>query len=62
MVTDLPASAGDAGDWSSIPGSGRPPEEGNGNLLQDACLENSMDSGAGGLQPMGSQSRTLLRN
>ena len=31
-----PASAGDA---SSIPGLGRSPGEGNGNLLQYSCLE-----------------------
>ena len=35
-----------AGDWGSIPGLGRSPGEGNGNLLQDSCLENSMDRGA----------------
>ena len=35
-----------AGDWGSIPGSGRSPGEGNGNPLQYCCLENSMDSGA----------------
>ena len=29
-----------------IPGSGRSPGEGNGNLLQDSCLENPMDRGA----------------
>ena len=29
----------------SIPGSGRPPGEGNGSLLQCSCLENSMDRG-----------------
>ena len=29
-----PAKAGDAGDSSSIPGSGRSPGVGNGNLLQ----------------------------
>ena len=29
-----------------IPGLGRSPEEGNGNLLQYSCLENSMDRGA----------------
>ena len=29
-----------------IPGSGRFPGEGNGNLLQYSCLENSMDTGA----------------
>ena len=35
-----------AGDPGSIPGSGRSPGEGNGNLLQYSCQENSMDSGA----------------
>ena len=30
----------------SITGSGRSPEEGNGNPLQYSCLENSTDSGA----------------
>ena len=34
------------GDWGLIPGSGRSPGEGNGNLLQYSCLENSMDRGA----------------
>ena len=37
------ASARDAG---SIPGSGRSPGGGNGNLIQYSCLENSMDRGA----------------
>ena len=32
-----------AGDWGSIPGSGRFSGEGNGNPLQDSCLENPMD-------------------
>ena len=36
-------SACDTGDPGSIPGSGRSPEEGNGNPLQYSCLENSMD-------------------
>ena len=36
-------SAGDAG---LIPGLGRSPGEGDGNPLQDLCLENSMDRGA----------------
>ena len=31
------------GDQGSIPGSGRSPEEGNGNPLQYLCLENPMD-------------------
>ena len=29
-----------------VPGSGRSPEEGNGNPLQHSRLENSMDRGA----------------
>ena len=36
-------SAYNAGDLSSIPGSGRSPGEGNGNPLQYFCLENPMD-------------------
>ena len=43
MVKNLPANAGDFGDTDLIPGSGRSPEEGNGNALQYSCLENSMD-------------------
>ena len=35
-----------AGDVGSIPGSGRSPGEGNGNLFQYSCLENFMDRGA----------------
>ena len=34
------------GDALSVPGSGRSPREGNGNPLQNSCLENSMDRGA----------------
>ena len=33
------------GDLGSIHGSGRSPEEGNGNSLQYSCLENPMDGG-----------------
>ena len=36
-------SACQAGDAGSIPGSGKSPEEGNGNPLQYSCLGNSMD-------------------
>ena len=36
-------NAGDAGDEGSIPGLGRSPGGGNGNLLQYSCLENPMD-------------------
>ena len=39
-------SAGDAKDSDSIPGLGRFPGVGNGNLLQYSCLKNSMDRGA----------------
>ena len=38
-------SACNAGDLGSIPGLGRSPEEGYGNSLQYACLENSTDRG-----------------
>ena len=40
------ASARNAGDLGSTPGSGRSPGEGNGNPLQYSCLENPMDGGA----------------
>ena len=44
--SDGKVSACDVGDLGSIPGSGRSPEEGNGNPIQYSCLENSMDGGA----------------
>ena len=37
------ASACKAGDLGLIPGSGRSPEEGNGNPLQYSYLENPVD-------------------
>ena len=40
VVKDLPDNAGDVG---SIPGLGRSPGEGNGNPLQNSCLDNSID-------------------
>ena len=46
VVKNPPASEGDARHWSLILGQGRSPEEGNGNPLQDSCLENPMDRGA----------------
>ena len=42
VVKNLPANTGDVG---SIPGSGRSLGEGNGNLFQYSCLENSVDRG-----------------
>ena len=44
--SDGKASVYNAGDLGLIPGSGRSPGEGNGNLLQYYCLENPMDRGA----------------
>ena len=44
--SEVKASAFNAGDLGSIPGSGRSPGEGNGNPLQYSCLENLMDRGA----------------
>ena len=45
VVRNPPSNAGDARDVNSIPGSGRSPGVGNGNLLQYSCLESSMDRG-----------------
>ena len=44
--SEVKASACNAGDLGSIPGSGRSPGEGNGTPLQYCCLENPMDGGA----------------
>ena len=44
--SDGKASACNAGDPGSFPGSGRSPGEGNGNPLQYSCQENSMDGEA----------------
>ena len=46
VVKNPPANAGDTGDMSLIPGSGRSHGEGNGNPLQYSGLENPMDRGA----------------
>ena len=43
VVMSLPANVGDMG---SLPGSGRSPGEGTGNLLQYSCLGNPMDGAA----------------
>ena len=43
VVKHPPANIGDTG---SIPGLGRSPKGGHGNLLQCSCLENPMDRGA----------------
>ena len=55
------ASACNAGDPGSIPGSGRSPGEGNGNPLQYSCLENPMDGEAWWATAHGvAESRTRL--
>ena len=46
LVKNLPANGGDTRHTSSIPGSGRSPEIGNGTPLQCSCLESSMERGA----------------
>ena len=43
---DGKASAYNAGDPGSIPGSGKSPGEGNGNSLQYSFLEKPMNGGA----------------
>ena len=50
MVENLHAYTGDTG---SIPGSGRPPELGSGNLLQYSCWEIPWTEEPGELQSMG---------
>ena len=46
LVRNPPANAGDIGDLGLIPGLGRSPGDRNGNPLQYASLEKSMDRGA----------------
>ena len=55
MVKNLPANAGNARDTNLIPGLGRSPGVGNSKLLQNPCLENSIDRGTWWLQSMGTQ-------
>ena len=45
MVKNPPVNAGDVRDTDSVPGSGRSPGEGNGNLLQYSCPEKPMERG-----------------
>ena len=54
--SDGKASVYNVRDLGSIPGLGRFPGEGNGNLFQYSCLENPMEVGAWcRLLSMGSQ-------
>ena len=43
MIKNLPANTGATVDVGSIPGAGRSPGEGNGNLLQYCCWDKPMD-------------------
>ena len=53
VIKNLPTNAEEA---DSIPGSGRSPGEGTGNLLQYSCPENNLwIEEPGGLQSMGLQ-------
>ena len=45
MVKNTPANGGGASDLGPTAGSERSPGEGNSNLLQYPCLENSTDRG-----------------
>ena len=49
VVKNPPADAGDIRNAGSIPGLGRSPGGGHGNLLQYSRLENPMDRGAWGV-------------
>ena len=40
VVKNLPANAGDSGEWGSTLELGRSPGVGHGNPLQYSCLEN----------------------
>ena len=63
MVKNLPVNTGDSRDVGLILGSERSPGEGNGNLLQYSCLENSMDRGAQQATDCGvTKSRTQLND
>ena len=45
VVKNLTANEGDVRDVGLVPGLGRSPGEGHGNLLQYSYLENPMDRG-----------------
>ena len=61
MVKNPPASAGDGGDVGLIAGSGRSPGEGRATHSSILAWEIPWTEGPGGLQSLGSQSRTRLR-
>ena len=61
--SEVKVSACNAGYLGLIPGSGRSPEEGNGNPLQYSCLGNPRDRGAWRVTVHGvAKSQELLSN
>ena len=60
VVKNLPVNSGDIKDVCSIPGSGRPPEEGMATHSNILAWEISWTEEPGRLQSMGSQSWTRL--
>ena len=55
LVKNPPVDAGDIRDVGSIPGAGRSPGGGHGNLLQYSCLENPKGQRSlGGYKSIGS--------
>ena len=61
--SEVKASASNVGDPGSIPGSGRPPGEGNGNPLQYSLLRNAWTEEPGRIESRGSQeSQTQFRD
>ena len=58
VVKNSPATTGDV---DPIPGSGRPPGEGNGNPIKYSCLGNPMDRGSlAGYSPQGCKKVRLI--
>ena len=60
MVKNPPAYAGDVRGMGLIPGPRRLPEGGNGNPLSILAWKIPWTEESGGLQSMGSQSRTRV--
>ena len=63
VIKNVPSNAGDIRDTCSIPGLGRSPGEGNGNLLQYSCLGNCTDRRSlAGYSPWGRKRVRLNRS
>ena len=55
VIKNPPTNEGDIRDVGSVPGLGRSPGGGHGNLLQRPCLEIAWAEEPRGLRSMGSQ-------